>query len=365
MSQNSGDYRLQTRKGKTEFAYYTFTPRPLMKGNFFEIDNELTDIFVTTYHTLGILEGMVKYVPNRESFTESSLLMECCYSRLIDYNDLSFYSALSGDSVDCIANIASAYKYSNGKAVTPSILSDLCKIALHGTETVEKISMRKKQIFMLNGVSNQKVYNPTAPEEIQPSMADISSFLSNTELTDALVKAALAHYQFETIHPFERYNGIVGRILISTILGSSVLSVPWIISISEFLYKNKNDYFDIISSTQHSGGYIRWIKFLLLGIRQAANQAIIRFDKYEKFIERDEALITSNKVFTKNDVRVYNYFKRHLVSKIKPISEELAISFNTASKSVISLSDIGILRMENKQSRHRHFRYSDVFDIFT
>jgi Fic family protein len=217
---------------------------------------------------------------------------------------------------------------------------------------------------MLKGVSNLKIYNPTAPDEIFPTMTDIATYLSKNELTDVLCKTALAHYQFETIHPFEHYNGIVGRILITMTLNSLVLSVPWIITLSEFLYKNKNDYFDIISSTQHSGGYIRWIKFLLLCIQQAASQAIIRLDKYEKIIKRDEAIIISKEIFTKNDVRVFNYFKRHLVSKIKPISEELDVSFNTVSKSVNALLEIGILRMENDQSRHRIFQYNDALDIF-
>jgi len=96
MQKNTGKYKQQSRTGKTEFVYYTFTPRPLTEGGFFELDDELTDFLSITYHTLGVLDGMVKYTPNRASFLDISLFMESCYSKLIDYQSPQFYNALKG-----------------------------------------------------------------------------------------------------------------------------------------------------------------------------------------------------------------------------------------------------------------------------
>ena len=364
MNQSAGNYIKHADSDKTDFVFYTFIPRPLEEGNFFQIDDELSDLLIDAYHALGVLDGSVKYAPNKASFADLSLFMECCYSRLIDYQTPLLYNALKGEDTDYITNIASAYRYSDGKAISMPVLSSVFEIALSDADRGEKVSFRKKQTFMLRAVTNLKVYNPTSPEGILPAMKDIMAYLRKIDFPEVLTKAALAHYQFETIHPFEYYNGIVGRVLIFMILRATGLKAPCFMSLSEFLYNNKNEYFDIISSTQRSGSHIRWIKFMIRGIIEAANQAVIRLDKYEKLIEHSEAIILSGKILTKNNVKVYNCFKRRLVSQIKPIAEELSVSFNTVSKSIDLLVNEGILRAEKDQSRHRYFVYDTAVDVF-
>jgi len=258
----------------------------------------------------------------------------------------------------------SAYRLSDDKKITATALSDIYKETLGNVEKREEGFYRKKQTFMLNAVSNPKVYNPTSPDEILTAMEDIERYLRVVEFPDVLTKAALAHYQFEAIHPFELYNGIVGRILLFMVLRSVGLEAPRFMSLSEVLYDNKNDYFYIISSTQRSGGYMRLIKFLIRGIYEAASRAIVRIDEYERTIVRDEVAIQSQKISTKHNLEVYNYFRRRLVSKIKPIAEDLGVSFNTVSKSIDALIGVGVLRAEGDQSRHRYFLYNDVLEIF-
>ena len=364
MYQSPGNYTKHTESEKTDFVYYTFIPRPLAEGNFFQIDDELSDLLIEAYHTLGVLEGLAKHAPNRTSFAELSLFMECCYSRLIDYQTPLLYSALKGEDTDCITKIASAYRYSDGKAISLPVVSSIFEIAMSGVDKSENVSFRKKQTFMLRAVSNLKVYNPTSPDEILPAMKDIMIYLRKIDFPEVLTKTALVHYQFESIHPFECYNGIVGRILIFMILRATGLKTSYYLSLSEFLYNNKNEYFDIISSTQRSGNHIRWIKFMIRGVFEAANQAVIRLDKYEQIIKCDEATLLSRNVLTKNNVKVYECFKRCLVSQIKPIAGELGISFNTVSKSVDTLVSEGILRAENGQSRHRYFVYGGALEVF-
>lgn len=109
--------------------------------------------------------------------------------------------------------------------------SKICSIALYGDKAEQQISIRNTQTFLQRAISNLKTYNPTAPEDVLPSLADISAYLYDSE-DDPLIQAALVHYQFEMIHPFEKYNGIVGRILIFMVLKKNCRqSVIWAVSI--------------------------------------------------------------------------------------------------------------------------------------
>ena len=100
MDQPVGDYIKRAKSGNTDFTYYTFIPRSLSEGNFFQIDDELSDLLIEAYHVLGELEGTVKYAPNRMSFSVLPLFMEYCYSRLIDCQSPLLYNALKGEDID-------------------------------------------------------------------------------------------------------------------------------------------------------------------------------------------------------------------------------------------------------------------------
>ena len=95
------------------------------------------------------------------------------------------------------------------------------------------------------------------------------------------------HYQFEMIHPFEKYNGIVGRIIVPTILCNIVGEARPLICLSEYLYHNKNEYFDLLQTTQYSGGYIRWIKFCVNAINETAKRSAQLLIQYEDIVAKD------------------------------------------------------------------------------
>lgn len=100
------------------------------------------------------------------------------------------------------------------------------------------------------------------------------------------------HYQFEMIHPFERYNGIVGRIIVPIMLSDVDKEAKLLICLSEYLYHNKNEYFDLLRSTQFSGGYIRWIKFFVNAVGEVAKKSAKLMTQYECIIALDEHRLT-------------------------------------------------------------------------
>jgi Fic family protein len=330
-----------------------------MEGPLFTLDEELSSMLVSAHKQIGILEGMVKFIPDCDIIRNLMILRECHYSRQIDYAGDNFSETIktinSGKSeAGDIMNIISGYMFSlESSRTTPS---DICTIALHGHDSSNRVMVREKVISLGRSFTNLKEYNPTAPDKIRPALADISAFLHNDEKTDVLAKAAIAHYQFEMIHPFECYNGIVGRILLSSILYKHGVEVAPFIGLSEYLYYNKNDYFEILRTTQYSGGYIALIKFFVKSILVAAKRAVEQVENLALIIAEDEKKIYADKP-VKSTLMAYDFFKRKVISEIRPISDALGVSFNTAAKAVGILVAAGILTKDSQQSRHRVFVY--------
>lgn len=366
----TGDYIEHIEKNINNFKYYTFTPRPLMLGDMYKMDNELLSLLIEAHRNIGFLTGLLKYAPNRVIFNELVLLKECAYSRMIDYDSPTFQEVIisrgcSKGNIMSINNLKLAYKAAEDKTISAKDLSKLCETALYGNAVGERIDIRDKQIFLLGVKSNLKTYNPTAPDAILPALADISAYLYNDKDTDPLIQAALVHYQFEILHPFEQYNGIVGRIMVPMIFYNTISKTTPLISLSEYLYNNKNEYFDLLRSTQYSGGYIRWIKFFVNAIDKVTKHLIELLEKYECLISKDEKKL-ENIFFTKKNVAlVYSYFKEFLVADISSIEKELHLSFNSISKAIHILHENNIIYQEGCGKRNRIWKYTELESIFT
>lgn len=329
------------------------------------MDDELSALLIEAHRNIGFLEGLFKYAPNKDAFSELMLLKECAYSLMIDYDSPTFQDVLinrgSGkEDIVPITNLALAYKTARNMAISATSLSRLCGIALYGDNVDKTIGVRNRQTFLYSVRTNIKSYNPTAPAEVLPALADISAYLHNDQDTDPLIKTALVHYQFEIIHPFEQYNGIVGRITIPMILHDITSETFSLICVSEYLYQNKNEYFDLLRTTQYSGGYIRWIKFLVKAIGETAKQSAESLIEYELTTAKDEKLLISTGKISRSTSIVYEYFKRFPISNISYASKKTGLSFNSIAKAIDLLQDQGIVVQMNSNERNRIWEYMSL-----
>ncbi|MCK9479754.1 MAG: Fic family protein [Firmicutes bacterium] len=364
----TGDYTEQRKNEKLNFSYYTFTPRPLKDATLFKMDEELAALLVTAHRNLGLLEGLIQYAPNKNSFCELILIKECTYSITIDYNAPDFSDILvrrgtgKGD-IEPINNLASAYKAATGIQFTAQNYSKISSIALYGYQPEQKIGIRNTQTFLQHAILNLKTYNPTAPEAVLPSLADISAYLNDSG-DDPLIQAALVHYQFEMIHPFEKYNGVVGRILIFMALHKIAGKALPGLCLSEHLFFNKNEYFDILSTTQYSGGYVRWIKFFVRTIIEATQNSVALFKKYEEVIKLDEEKLKAATQQTRSLWSVYKYLKAFPVTSIPVAAKHLSLSYNSVSKAFSTLHENNLITQRNKTTRNRVWEYSNLDFVF-
>lgn len=333
---------------KSQVLHSILLPHPLMRGNMYQMDDELAALLIEAHRNIGFLEGLIKYAPNKEAFAELLLLKECTYSHMIDYDGPDFEEILTihgtgkGD-ITPITNLETAFKAAKSMEVAAPDLSRICGIALNGELENNPIDVRNHQTFWLGAKTNLKGYNTTAPDAVLPALADISVYLYNDQNTDPLIKAALIHYQFETIHPFERYNGIIGRILVLMVLRDTLGEAMPLICLSEYLYHNKNEYFDLLRTTQYSGGYVRWIKFFVNAIGEVAQKSAVLMTQYERIVTLDEHRLMEISKSPKSILEIYNYLKRVPVTTIIVTERKLGFSFNTVSKLFHSLQGYGVV----------------------
>jgi len=364
----TGDYIEHIEPGKNSLKFYSFTPRPLMRGNIYQMDDELAMLLIDAHRNIGFLEGLIKYAPNKEAFAELMLLKECTYSRMIDYDNPDFKEVLTSrgtakGNISPIIDLEAAYRAALNMEICAPDLSRICGIALYGESEDNPMSVRDHQTFWLGAKTNLKGYNPTAPDAVLPALADISAYLYNDQKTDPLIKAALVHYQFEMIHPFERYNGIVGRIIVPMMLSDIAREAKLLICLSEYLYHNKNEYFDLLRSTQYSGGYIRWIKFFVNAVGEVAKKTAKLMTQYERIIALDKHRLTEIGKSTKSIFEIYNYLKDTPITTITVAERNLGFSFNTVSKLFHSLQGYGIVECHLPSYRNRVFRYSELENL--
>lgn len=363
----TGDYIEHFDPEKPNFKFYSFTPRPLMRGEMYRMDDELATLLIDAHRNIGFLEGLVKYAPNKDAFAKLMLLKECTYSRMIDYDSVDFKQILTsrgtgkGD-MSPITNLEAAYKVSEKMGISALDLGRICGIALNGKSEINMIDVRNHQSFWLGAKTNLKGYNPTAPDAVLPALADISAYLYNDHNSDPLIKAALVHYQFEMIHPFERYNGIVGRIIVPMILCNLVGEARTLICLSEYLYHNKNEYFDLLRTTQYSGGYVRWIKFFVNAIDQEARRSAEALMQYEQFITKDCKQLMRAENIPKSVIAVYEHLKRCPIANASFVAKSTGLSFNSVSKALCMLQEHCIITQFGNSERNRIWVYKSLSD---
>lgn len=364
----TGDYTEHIDPQKPSLTFYSFTPRPLMRGHMYQMDDELAALLVDAHRNIGFLEGLVKYAPNKEAFAELMLLKECTYSRMIDYDSPDFKEVLTSrgtgkSDITPITNLEMAYRAAEVFEINAPDLSRICGIALYGESEDNSTGVRDHQTFWLGAKTNLKGYNPTAPDAVLPALADISAYLYNDHNTDPLIKAALVHYQFETIHPFERYNGIVGRIIVPMVLRDVVREARPLICLSEYLYHNKNEYFDLLRTTQYSGGYIRWIKFFVCVVGQAAKQTAELLVQYEQFVAEDGERLMHIGDLPKSIFSVLEYLKRFPITTVSFAAKHTDLSFNSVSKAIALLHSYQIVDQIGVSERNRIWIHKSIGQI--
>ena len=206
-------------------------------------------------------------------------------------------------------------------------------------------------------------YIPPNPQDMVEAMSDLEKYMNEDDSLDVLIKAALIHYQFETIHPFLDGNGRVGRLLITLfLLDKQALHFP-ALYISYYLKLNRIEYYDRMSEVRAKDNYEQWVKFFLIAIKESAEDAVETIKKLSFLHDKNVAAIDNMGRQAKTARKIYDYIEQNPIIDIGKTAADLEISFNTASSYINRFVYLGILVQTNNSERKRVYAYEEYLSI--
>jgi Fic family protein len=213
---------------------------------------------------------------------------------------------------------------------------------------------------------------PPPPHEVQACMTALEQFIQNNanmvngrpiDDMPVLLKAALAHGQFETIHPFLDGNGRLGRLLIVLMLhDSGVLQQP-LLYLSLYFKQHRALYDELLDRVRIQGDWEAWVDFFLAGVEQTANAAVQTARQLAAMFAQDTQRANSAGRGSANVVRVLEGLRKRPLCSLRQLAKDGGISFPTASKAVLTLVDMGIARELTGQRRNRLFVYDAYLNL--
>ena len=364
-----------------EAAYKSFAPSPLPPNPPIELDSETVEILVKANKQLALLEGIAARIPNVNLFISMYVRKEALMSSQIEGTQATLEDVLD-PLIDENANrdVADVINYIKATEFAIARLKELplCNRLIKETHAVLMAGIRGQEkspgefrysqnwIGGQGSTLNNARYIPPTPDDMHDAMAALENYMHHEELhgdLDALIQAALIHYQFETIHPFLDGNGRIGRLLVTLFLmEKKVLSAP-ILYISYALKRNRYEYYDRMTLVRVRGDYEQWLRFFLSAILESANDAIEAIDELVALHETNLALINNMGRSAKTVLRVFRYLKENPIIDIQKTAIAMGSSYNTVSSAVMKLCEMGILRQTSAAQRNRSFAYEAYLAI--
>ena len=207
-------------------------------------------------------------------------------------------------------------------------------------------------------------YIPPNPSDMEACMSDLEKFMNDDDEMDPLIKAALLHYQFETIRPFLDGNGRVGRLLITLFLmEKQELSSP-VLYLSCYLKSNRIEYYDRMSEVRKSGNFEQWIKFFLRGVAETAEDATETIDRLTALHRKTEAKLTDVPTRSRRNIMdLFAYIERNPIIETVKTAGALGLSRNGVANYIATFCSKDILRYSSKSGKALVFAYEEYLDI--
>ena len=361
-----------------EMAYKSFVPTPLPPKPSIELTEDMINLLIKANSQLAVLESIATRIPNVELFISMYVRKEALMSSQIEGTQATLEDVLDpmieantnrnvADVVNYIKATEFAVKRLHELPLCNRLIKETHAVLMEGVRGQEKSpgEFRRSQNWIGGQGSTLKNarYIPPSPDDMIEAMSDLEKYINADDELDALIRAALIHYQFETIHPFLDGNGRVGRLLITLFLmEKKVLSTP-ALYISYFLKKNRVEYYDRMTEVRAKGNYEQWVTFFLRALLESAEDATATIDKLIALHDKNAALISCMGRAAKNAMLVFEYLESNPIIEICKTAEALSITFNTASSAIKRLTDAGILVQTTNASRNRTFAYEDYLSI--
>jgi Fic family protein len=379
-SARTGTY-IQAQSGPDGF--WAFHPNPLPPSPPLHIGAALQDRLDAGNQALGRLDGITLLLPDPDQFLYTFIRKEAVLSSQIEgtqssLSDLLLFEndaapGVPREDAEVTANYIAAMSHGISEILRPGgiplsarLLRDVHRILLRSSRGSEQApgAFRRDQNWLGGSRPGNARFVPPPWPEVGPAMSDLEKFLHDRPApTPVLIKAALAHAQFETIHPFLDGNGRVGRLLITLLLCSQgVLKRP-LLYLSLYLKRNRDAYYDHLQRVRTEGTWEEWLGFFLDGVIEVAESTTDATRRIVAMIERDRLTIHGMGRGAATALRVHDLAARYVVVRPAATARALELTDPPIYNAIGRLEEVGILREMTGRQRGKTYVYNEYLSL--
>lgn len=330
---------------------------------------------------LGRLDGVTSILPDTPLLLymyvrKEALLSSQIEGALSSLSDLLLFESDEApgvplDDVQEVSNYVAAMNYGlerlrSGFPLSLRLIKEIHEVLLAKGRgaTKQPGEFRRSQNWIGGTRPGNAAFVPPPPDRVMDCMGELEKFIYAEEPSlPVLVKAALIHVQFESIHPFLDGNGRLGRLLITFLLcAENVLKEP-ILYLSLFFKSNRQQYYDLLQRVREQGDWEAWLEFFLTGIKETSEQAADTAKQILNLFEKDRTRVEQLGRPAASALRVHQYLQSRPIISVPTAAKELNLTAPTVRKSVGHLAELGVVRETTGKQRGRLFVYDGYLDI--
>ena len=361
--------------------YKSFTPTPV-NHTWVWSNPKINTLLAEANHKLGALDAFSRQLPDVDYFIRMHMIKEATSSSRIEGTKTSIEEALlAGNEIsperrddwqevqNYIAAMNHAVKRLRKIPVSTRLLKETHNILLSKGRGSTKTpgEYRRSQNWIGGSSLKDAVLIPPSHEEVDPLMSDLEKFLHNDAIdVPHLIRIAIGHYQFETIHPFLDGNGRVGRLLITLYLVSKGLLAKPTLYLSDYLERHRSVYIDNLTAARTRHDLAQWIMFFLVAVAETCNRGIATFKKIQRLREDIEGrrIVKLGKRLPKANTLVMSLYRNPRVTAAE-VSAILGVTPKTANEIIQNFVDLEILVESTGNRRNRVFSFAEYIKLFS
>ncbi len=365
-------------------GYRAFIPAPLPPQPPLELTGQLQSLLSKADRALGRLDGSVLTLPNPDLFVFMYVRKEAVLSSQIEGTQSSLQDLLAAEAklfdqnlprdVDEVLNYVAAMKHGMARLqelpVSTRLIREIHAKLMHGVrgERLQSGELRASQNWIgpANCTLSTATFVPPPHHVVPEALGDLETFLHLNDDLPPLVRIALAHVQFETIHPFLDGNGRVGRLLITFLLTErGVLHKP-VLYLSHYFKQHRQQYYELLQAVRDSGAWEQWLVFFLQGVIEVAAEAAETARRILQLREEHRTAITSQlgRAAGNGHKVLESLFVRPIVA-VSDVQATTGTTYAAANSLVARLAALGVLSEMTGYSRNRRFRYAPYIALFS
>jgi len=374
----TGRYETTSIGGETVRA---FIPNPLPPLPALELSNRRQHLLERATVALGRLDSVTLLLPDPHIFLYAYVRREAVLSSQIEGTQSSLAQLLLFemeqapgvplDDVREVSNYVAALNHGLQRLQDNFPLSTRLIREMHGILLAQGRGsdkspgeFRRSQNWIGGTRPGNAHFVPPPPEHVEDSMTQLERFVHDSgNPYPTLVKAALAHVQFETIHPFLDGNGRIGRLLIAFILHHDRLLSQPLLYLSLYFKQHRQEYYRLLDLVRIEGDWEAWLDFFLEGVEQIASNAVDTAKRLLSLFQQDEQKVQISGRSASTTLRVFRVLCEHPLTTLNRVCESTGLSFPAVSKGMQQLEQLHIVSEITGHQRNRVFAYKQYLSI--